>query len=197
MMPRRRAVSIAALLGACWSVAGCQPSASAAREAPPERYGFGQPATPQEIVAWDADVRPDGMGLPPGSGTVAEGARIYAEKCVACHGLTGTEGPYDRLVGREPRDSFTFGRDPSLVSTIGNYWPYATTLYDYINRAMPQMQPGSLAPSEVYSLVAWLLWRNEIIAQDAVMDATSLPAVVMPARNRFVRDNRRGGAEIR
>jgi hypothetical protein len=114
-----------------------------------------------------------------------------------CHGATGTEGPAERLVGREPRQGFPFGRDPTLVRTIGNYWPYATTLYDYINRAMPLNAPGSLKPDEVYSAVAYLLWRNEIIPDTLVLNAQTLPRVVMPARDRFVVDNRRGGSEVR
>jgi cytochrome c len=193
--------------GACWcaiaalsawaGITACRPGESAARAAPPERYGFGQPATPQQVAAWDIDVKPGGEGLPAGSGTVDQGERIYARKCAPCHGVTGTEGPNDVLVGRDPRDSFPFGREPRLTSTIGNYWPYATTLYDYINRAMPLMEPGSLTPNEVYALVAWLLWRNEIIEREAVMDPRTLPAVVMPARDRFVADNRRGGAEVK
>ena len=163
----------------------------------PTRYGFGRPATAAEVRAWDIDVMPDGTGLPPGSGAASQGAAIYARKCAACHGKTGTEGPFDRLVGREPREHFPFGRDPRLVKTIGNYWPYATTLYDYINRAMPLDAPGSLKPNEVYSLVAFLLSRNEIIADTAVMNAATLPRVVMPAHDRFVTDTRRGGPEIR
>ena len=140
---------------------------------------------------------PDGTGLPPGSGTASQGADVYRRKCAACHGRTGVEGPFDRLVGREPRQGFPFGRDPRLVKTVGNYWPYATTLYDYLNRAMPLAAPGSLTPDEVYELVAFLLWRNEIITDTAVMNAQTLPRVVMPARDRFVVDNRRGGPEIR
>ena len=140
---------------------------------------------------------PDGTGLPPGSGMPSQGADVYRRKCAACHGRTGVEGPFDRLVGREPRQGFPFGRDPSLVKTVGNYWPYATTLYDYLNRAMPLTAPGSLTPDEVYGLVAFLLWRNEIITDTAVMNAQTLPRVVMPARDRFVVDNRRGGPEIR
>lgn len=165
----------------------------------PATFGFGRPATAEEIKAWDIDVMPDGTGLPPGSGTPSEGAALYAGRCAMCHGRTGTEAPppYPRLVGREPRRGFPFGRDPTLVRTIGNYWPYATTLYDYINRAMPLSAPGSLKPDEVYSLVAFLLWRNEIIADTTVMNAQTLPRVVMPARDRFVVDNRRGGAEVR
>jgi len=164
---------------------------------PPARFGLGRPATADEIAAWDIAVRPDGKGLPPGSGRARDGVAIYASRCAGCHGVTGREGPADRLVGREPREGFPFGRDPALVRTIGNYWPYATTLYDYINRAMPANAPGSLAPDEVYSLVAYLLWRNEIIADTALIDARTLPRVVMPARNRFVIDDRRGGPELR
>ena len=140
---------------------------------------------------------PDGSGLPAGSGTASRGALLYQRKCAACHGKTGTEGPFDPLVARERRPDFPFGRDPTLVKAIGNYWPYATTLYDYINRAMPLDAPGSLKPDEVYSLVAFLLWRNGIAADTAVMSAQSLPRVVMPAHDRFVLDNRRGGREIR
>ena len=165
----------------------------------PDTFGFGHEATAEEIAAWDIDVMPDGAGLPPGSGTVAEGAAVYAAQCAACHGPTGTEGPNDRLVGREPREGFPFGQSPRMRSmrTPGNYWPYATTLYDYIHRTMPQTTPGTLTPDEVYSLVAFLLHKNEIIAEDAVMNAETLPQVVMPARDRFVMDNRRGGTEIR
>jgi cytochrome c len=158
---------------------------------------FGRPATADEIKAWDIAVSPDGTGLPPGGGTPAQGAVVYRQKCAMCHGPTGTEGPAERLVGREPRQGFPFGKDPSLVRTVGNYWPYATTLYDYINRAMPLNAPGSLSPDEVYSAVAFLLRRNEIISDITVVNAQTLPRVVMPARDRFVNDNRRGGAEIR
>ena len=164
---------------------------------PPARFGFGRPATDAEIAAWNISVRPDGKGLPAGSGTAREGAVVYASRCAVCHGATGREGPADRLVGPEPRVGFPFGGDPTLVRTIGNYWPYATTLYDYINRAMPLNAPGSLAPDEIYSLTAYLLWRNELIADTTRIDARSLPRIVMPARNHFVMDDRRGGAEVR
>ena len=169
----------------------------AARPDAPARFGFGRAATAEEISAWNIDVMPDGAGLPPGSGTAAQGVAIYARKCAACHGRTGAEGPFDRLVGREPRSGFPFGRDPRFVKTLGNYWPYATTLYDYVNRAMPLDAPGSLTPDEVYGLVAFLLWRNEIVTDTAVMNAQTLPRVVMPAHDRFVIDNRRGGPEVR
>src|SRR4029077_3771967 len=96
---------------------------------PPARLGFGRPATADEIAAWDIAVRPDGRGLPAGRGTARDGAAIYASRCGSCHGATGQDGPAARLGGREPRDGFPFGRDPTLVKTVGNYWPYATTLY--------------------------------------------------------------------
>lgn len=158
----------------------------------PDRFGFGQPASDQDIAKWDIDVMPDGTGLPSGRGTVAEGKDVYARKCAACHGVTGREGPDDRLVGRLPGDEFPFSEADSLraMKTIGSYWPYPTTLFDYIRRAMPFDRPGSLTDDEVYSVTAFLLHANEIIPEDAVMDARMLPQVAMPARDRFVPDNR-------
>jgi mono/diheme cytochrome c family protein len=190
---RAPALALALLVAVATARADADPPP--AKQAP--RFGFGRPATAAEIQAWDIDVRPDGAGLPPGRGTVAQGTAVYAAKCAACHGAAGRQGPFDALAGREPRAGFPFGRDPSLVRTVGNYWPYATTLYDYIHRAMPWMQPGSLEPDEVYGVVAYLLFLNEIVPEDAVLDAATLPKVVMPAHDRFVRDNRRGGREIR
>ena len=194
-----RVLVLALLAGGCRGE-GSQPRGMAAGSVNPngvQVLEFGRPATADEIKAWDIAVSPDGTGLPPGSGTAAQGAVVYRQKCAICHGPTGTEGPAERLVGREPRQGFPFGKDPSLVRTVGNYWPYATTLYDYINRAMPLNAPGSLSPDEVYSAVAVRLRRNEIISDSTVVNALTLPRVVMPARNRFVPDNRRGGAEIR
>jgi cytochrome c len=159
---------------------------------PPASFGIGRPATPAEISAQDIDVAPDGHGLPPGRGTAAEGAATYAAKCAGCHGKTGREGPNDVLVGREPNGVFPSGREVGVRRTIGNYWPYATTVFDYIRRAMPSPAPGSLTDDEVYGLVAFLLSANEIIPADAVMDATTLPKVVMPARDKFVVDQRGG-----
>ncbi len=163
----------------------------------PAHFGFGRPATATEIASWDIDVMPDGTGLPPGSGTAVEGAAVYAAQCAVCHGSTGTEGPFNPLVGREPRDDFPFGRTVQYPMTVGNYWPYATTLYDYINRAMPWETPGSLNPDDVYGLVAYILYENDIVAKDLMLDAHTLPNIVMPARDRFVPDDRRGGPEIR
>ncbi|WP_447974447.1 c-type cytochrome [Nitrospira sp. Kam-Ns4a] len=156
--------------------------------APPEAQpplGLGRPATGAEVRAWDIDIAPTGEGLPPGRGTVHAGARIFAARCAACHGPTGTEGPRDRLVGGQG----TLASEAPL-KTIGSYWPYATTLFDYIRRAMPYNAPQSLTPDEVYALVAWILHRNGIIPEDAVMDPTTLPAVRMPNRDGFVPDPR-------
>ena len=179
--------------------------AVAAAQAPPQRFGFGQPATPDQIAAIDIDVRPDGTGLPAGKGTAREGAEIYTRRCAACHGARGEGGQADALVGTEPKTSAPFGPEyekwrngrTDVPFTIGNYWPYATTLFDYIRRAMPTTSPGALTSDETYSVVAWLLAQNQIIPDDAEMNAQTLPRVIMPARSRFVRDDRRGGAQIR
>jgi cytochrome c len=143
---------------------------------PKEAFGFGQPASEEEIAGWDIDVRPDGTGLPPGSGSVQQGAELFARLGAKCHGAMGegtdTAPP---LVGGQG----TLDTD-APVKTVGSFWPYATTLYDYIHRAMPADAPQSLTPDEVYALTAYLLNLNGIVPEDAVMDAQSLPQVVMP-----------------
>ena len=158
-----------------------------------ESLRLGRPATPQEVAAFDLDVNPAGVGLPPGQATAVSGAAIYAGKCARCHGAKG-EGvaPSPALVGRIPGDSFPFGNDPKVVKTVGNYWPYATTLYDYVRRTMPIDAPGSLTPGEIYGVVAVILADNRIIDSTAVIDATTLPKIKMPARDRFVPDDRQG-----
>lgn len=163
----------------------------------PASFAIGRDATPAEIAVLNIDFGPDGAGAPPGSGSVAEGKEVYDAKCAVCHGPTGQEGPNDRLVGRVPRDGFPFGETRGIRKTIGNYWPYATTIFDYVNRTMPMTSPGSLSANEVYAVAAYILFLNEIIPEDAVMNARTLPAVVMPARDRFVPDNRVGGPEVR
>jgi cytochrome c len=154
----------------------------------PSRFAFGTEASAARVAMWDIDVRPDGEGLPAGSGSVAQGREVYNLYCVACHGLTGTEGPNDRLVDTTPWDVEPTSRG------VGNYWPYATTLYDYIRKAMPQLTPGILTDDQVYAAIAYILYMNEIVPEDAVMNAETLPAVVMPYRDRFVVDDRVGGA---
>ena len=163
----------------------------------PKPLGIGRAASAEEIRALDIDVMPDGTGLPEGRGTVAEGQATYAAKCTSCHGKVGEGKPFDQLVGREAGSNFDFANNPKLVKTIGNYWPYATTLFDYTARTMPFAQPGTLSANEVYGLVAYLLSLNKIVAADAVMDRHSLPKVVMPARDRFVKDNRAGGPRVK
>lgn len=173
----------------------------AASEPVPGRFGVGRTATDAEIAAIDIDIMPDGTGLPPGGGTPAEGAAVYTGKCAACHGASGEGVPRlgNRLVPEGDKHAFVDGSNPDAFSSrqIGNYWPYATTLFDYVRRAMPFDRPGSLTDEEVYGVVAWLLWRNELIAEDAVMDATTLPLVAMPARDRFVRDDRETSDRVR
>ena len=140
---------------------------------------------------------PDGTGLPPGQGTVEQGRAVYARRCAACHGPTGVEGPFDVLVGRLENDGFPFGDGGREVSTIGNYWPYATTVFDYVRRAMPFDAPGSLGDDDVYAVVALLLSWNELLPPEQPLNAESLAAVVMPSRDRFVMDDRSGGAIVR
>ena len=157
----------------------------------PNSFGFGRKATQAEIDRLDIDIRPDGKGLPIGSGTAAKGKLIFETKCVACHGAGGIGGPNCSLVTTKTPNN---GRKEK---TIGNYWPYATTVYDYIRRAMPFNEPGSLSNEEVYHLTAYLLHANGIIQENAVINAQTLPKIEMPAKNLFVPDDRKGGAEIR
>jgi len=157
----------------------------------PNRFSFGSDASETRVALWDIDVKPDGEGLPAGSGTVVEGEAVYMVHCISCHGPTGVEGPYDVLVGTEP-----WGEWPG-TRTVGSYWPYATTLYDFIRRAMPQLTPGILTAEETYAVIAYILNLNGIVPDDAVMNAETLPTVIMPARDRFVVDDRHGGLEVR
>jgi len=142
---------------------------------------FGRPTTPEEIKLWNIDVRPDGSGLPEGSGTVAAGAMVYENNCVACHGPNGQGGIKDRLVGGQG----TLASD-NPVKTVGSYWPYATTLFDYIRRAMPYPTPGSLSDDETYALVAYVLNINGIVPADAKLDKNNLPKIQMPNRDGFI-----------
>ena len=149
------------------------------------KFGVGQPPTPEEIRELGAAIAPDGGGLPEGSGTVAAGRDVFAAQCSRCHGpkAEGDVGP--RLVGGQGTL-----RTARPLKTVGSFWPYATTLWDYVNRAMPFDQPGLLKPPDVYAVVAFILNLNGIIEDQQVMDATSLPKVKMPNRDGFVADPR-------
>ena len=165
-----------------------------------QHFGIGRAASAADIAAWDTDIAPDGASLPAGRGTVAEGALLYAAQCQQCHGVKG-EGlapAYPALIGRPAEaEGFVFAKDPKLVRTIGNYWSHATTLFDYIKRAMPLTAPGSLTDSQVYALTAYLLAANEVIPKEATLDAAALRGVKMPYADRFVADERRGGPEVK
>jgi cytochrome c len=167
----RKVVALAGL-GLVAAVGGAR-----AQEGP----GLGVPATADEIASWDLDISPTGAGLPAGSGTAAAGKIVYEQKCLACHGQEGKGQPNDQLVGG--RGTI---KSAAAVRTVGSYWPYATTLFDYVRRAMPLVQPQSLTNDEIYAVTAYLLALNDIIDEDDTMNATTLPAVVMPNRDAFV-----------
>jgi cytochrome c len=152
---------------------------------PAERYKLGHPATQAEIAAWDIDVSSDGKGLPAGHGSVAEGRALFAETCAACHGDKGQGGVADVLVGG--RGTLATAKP---VKTIGSYWPYAPTIFDYVNRAMPFNAPQSLSPDQVYAVTAYLLFLNGIVIEDTTLDAASLAKIEMPNRNGFTSDPR-------
>jgi cytochrome c len=165
-----------------------------------QRYQIGRAATAADIAARDVDAAPSGHGLPAGRGSVLEGQTLFAAKCATCHGARGEGKPpaYPSLVGRDPRaERFAFGDDPTIKRTIGDYWPYATTVFDYIRRAMPQDAPGSLTNDEVYAVTAYLLAANRVIPGTATLDSATLVAVRMPAASHFVKDDRAGARQVR
>jgi len=172
-MSTRKLIAAAALALACGTGA-----------AQAQSPGLGKPLSEADIKQWDIAILPDGSNLPPGSGTPAKGAKIFAEKCSACHGDAGKGGVapyYPALVGGQP---LTNGID--TVKTIANYYAYPTTIFDYTRRAMPYNMPRSLTDDEVYSLTAYILALNNFIGQDDVMDANTLPKVKMPNRDNFI-----------
>jgi cytochrome c len=171
--PKRIIVIAAAAVAACASL---QP-------APGKPPAFGAAASPEEIARSDISIPPSGAGLPAGSGTARQGAAVYAAKCLACHGEKGAGKPADALVGGI--GSLAAAKP---VRTVGSYWPYATTLFDYTRRAMPLTNPLSLTDNEVYAVSAYLLFLNGIIGEDAVMNAQTLPQVKMPNRDGFISD---------
>ncbi|MEO7998354.1 MAG: cytochrome c [Gemmatimonadaceae bacterium] len=165
----------------------------------PKSYDLGQPASPAAVALLDTDVDTTGAGLPEGHGTAAEGAVVYASKCAGCHGARG-EGIAPSPILIQPLivgDTFPWAKKPGAPKTVGNYWPFATTLFGYVRHSMPSSSPGSLSSTEVYQVVAYILAENGVLARDAVLDAHSLPAVKLPMRGRLVIDTRRGGAEVR
>lgn len=148
------------------------------------KFGFGREATQDEIRGWDIDVRPDGAGLPPGSGTAAQGRVVYDARCVACH-AEDLNGPMGALAG-----GIGSLKSDKPLRTVGSYWPYASTLWDYVNRAMPFDAPQALTADEVYAVSAYVLFRNGIIKEDEMMNAERLPQVKMPNRDGFYVDDR-------
>jgi S-disulfanyl-L-cysteine oxidoreductase SoxD len=142
---------------------------------------LGTPVSAADLSAWDTSIMPDGAGLPSGSGTASQGAAIYATKCAACHGQEGKGGISSAVTARAPISSIN-----SAEKTIGNFWPYATTLFDFIRRAMPWQEPRTLTNDEVYALTAYLLSLNRVIGDGDVMNATTLPRVRMPNRDGFI-----------
>jgi cytochrome c len=167
-------VALAFVVGGCAS-AGV---AHRAMESP----NLGSEATAAQIAGWDISVGPDGVGLPPGKGSVATGVTVYEQKCQACHGAKGAGQPNDRLVGGQGTLAST-----APVRTVGSYWPYATTVFDYVRRSMPYIQPQSLTDDEVYAVTAYLLNVNGIIGENDEINARTLPKVKMPNQANFIR----------
>ncbi len=171
-------LSIALIAAAVASQAGADPAAVYSTNKAPH---LGKPMSKGEVAKWNLTIFPDGRGLPPGRGTAKQGAALYAAGCASCHGAEGEGGTAEELVS-EPKPPS--GEYPSKA--IGSYWPFATTIFDYIRRAMPPTAPGSLSADQVYALTAYLLAANKIIAADAVIDAETLPKIKMPNRDGFV-----------
>jgi S-disulfanyl-L-cysteine oxidoreductase SoxD len=148
-------------------------------------YGIGRVATPAEIAGWNIDIDRDGHNLPPGSGSVSHGHEVFDQQCAACHGAKGEGGLGDQLVGGQGTIATS-----KPVRTVGSYWPYAPTLFDYIRRAMPQNAPQSLDNNDVYAVSAYILHLNGLLPADATLDAKTLAAIKMPNRSMFVSDPR-------
>jgi S-disulfanyl-L-cysteine oxidoreductase SoxD len=148
-------------------------------------YRIGRAATPAEIAGWSIDIDRYGNNLPPGSGSVNHGREVYDQQCVACHGAKGEGGVGDRLVGGQGTLA-----TPDPVKTVGSYWPYAPTLFDYIRRTMPQNAPESLSNDDVYAVSAYILHLNGLLPAEATVDAGTLSAIKMPNQKMFVGDPR-------
>lgn len=172
------------LLAALLTFAGQEPA-----RAQLPTYAVGRAATPEEIAAWNIAIGPDGRELPPGRGSAKEGAVIYAAKCAMCHGVNAEKPAIPDLMIPLLVGGRGTLKEVDPVKTIGSFWPYATSIWDTINRAMPLQKPESLAADEVYALTAYLLYRNDIIKEDEVMDQDTLPKVEMPNRHGFFPEN--------
>ena len=177
-MSTRSAFILAALALASAGVIAQTPVAGGLQASGP---GLGTPMTEADIAPWDISILPDGTGLPAGSGTPQQGATIFAAKCAVCHGEAGKGGSAAALVGGMP---LTGGIE--TTKTIANFWPYATTIFDFTRRAMPWPRPRSLTNDEVYALVAYVLSQNKIIGENDAMNAQTLPKVRMPNRDGFI-----------
>jgi cytochrome c len=149
------------------------------------KYGVGRSVTAEEEKSWSITVLPDGQGLPEGSGTAAEGKQVYERRCQRCHGQDAKGGDEAALAGGQGTLA-----TPKPLKTVGSYWPYATTLFDYVRRAMPYKDPGTLSSNQVYAVSAYILHLNGIIRASDAMNATTLPKVIMPNRHGFIPDAR-------
>ena len=175
-MPRRK------FCIAAFAVVALAFATSARAQSP---YGIGRAATPAEIAGWNIDIDRYGNNLPPGGGSVSRGRVVFEQQCASCHGAKGEGGVGDRLVGGKGSLS-----TPNPVRTVGSYWPYAPTLFDYIRRAMPQNAPQSLSNEDVYAVSAYIFNLNGLLPADATLDAKTLSAIKMPNRSMFVGDPR-------
>lgn len=176
------AAGVACAGGAAWAQTSGAPSASAATESP-HHYGFGSNASADDLKQFVSPL-PDGRGLPKGSGTVMQGEKIYMQQCLACHGAKLEGGIGDRLIGGRGTLAKKADSGPP-IKTVESYWPYATTLFDYIKRAMPFTSPNSMSNDDVYAVTAYILSKANIVPQDATLDQDSLAKVEMPNRNGF------------
>jgi S-disulfanyl-L-cysteine oxidoreductase SoxD len=168
-MSMRELAAAVALVALCGAAAAQSPN-------------LGKPISPEDLATWDISIGPDGATLPPGSGTPKQGEAVFTMKCQACHNAKGAGQPNDRLVGGQG----TLPGEKPAVKTVGSYWPYATTLFDYIRRAMPYPQSKSLSNDEVYAVAAYILNLNGVIGENETLDAKTLPEVKMPNRDGFI-----------
>jgi mono/diheme cytochrome c family protein len=168
-MSMRKLIAAAALLALSSAAFGQSPN-------------LGKPISPEDLAAWDISIGPDGAGLPPGSGTAKQGEAVFTAKCQACHGAKGAGQPNDRLVGGQG----SLPGDKPPIKTVGSFWPYATTMFDYVRRAMPYNESKTLSPDEIYAVVAYVLNLNGVIGDTDVINAQTLPNVKMPNRDGFI-----------